>query len=61
MDSMTEHIAGTGEELDAIMRDLDRTGDAWKRAGYALGGPEDDAREAVFLRLRAWNAARAAR
>ena len=40
-----------GEQLDGIMRDLDQTGAAWKAAGYPYGGPEWEAREAVFLRL----------
>jgi hypothetical protein len=44
-----------GEQLDAIMRDLDRTGAAWKAAGYGYGTPEDEAREAVFARLAEWN------
>ena len=44
-----------GERLDAISRDLDRTGAAWVAAGYPHDGPEWEAREAVFARLRAWN------
>jgi hypothetical protein len=40
------------------MADLDATGAAWEAAGYGHGTPEDVAREAVFARLRAWNAAR---
>lgn len=44
-----------GEELDAIMRDLDATGAAWVASGYGYGSPEDQAREAVFVRLRQWN------
>lgn len=51
-------MAGAGEQLDAIMRDLDATGAAWKAAGYVYGGPEWEAREAVFTRLREWNAER---
>ena len=46
-----------GEELDAIMRDLDATTKAWAAAGHGLSGPEHDAREAVFARLKAWNVA----
>lgn len=46
-----------GEELDAIMRDLDATTGAWAAAGYGYGTPEDEAREAVFLRLKAWSEA----
>lgn len=49
-----------GEQLDEIMRDLDRASDAWVAAGYPMTGPESDAREAVFVRLRAWNVATAA-
>lgn len=49
-----------GEELDAIMRDLDRTTAAWAAAGHGYGTPEDDAREAVFARLKAWNTAHSA-
>lgn len=48
-----------GEQLDAIMRDLNATGAAWKAAGYGYDTPEWEAREAVFTRLRAWNAERA--
>jgi hypothetical protein len=44
-----------GEQLDSIMRDLDAAGAAWERAGYGYGTPEDDAREAIFARLREWN------
>lgn len=32
-------MATAGEQLDAIMRDLDATGAAWKAAGYVYGGP----------------------
>lgn len=49
----------TGEQLDAIMRDLDRTGEAWEAAGYPDDGEEWDAREAVYARLREWNEAHA--
>lgn len=51
---------GSAAELDAIMRDLDATGAAWEAAGYDYGTPEDQAREAMFARLRAWNEAREA-
>ena len=51
---------GTATELDAIMADLDATGAAWVAAGYPSGGPEFEAREAVFARLKVWNEARAA-
>jgi hypothetical protein len=54
-------VKGTADEIDAIMADLDATGAAWQAAGYPFDGPEADAREAVFRRLRAWNEARAAR
>lgn len=47
-----------GQELDAIMVDLDATTSAWVAAGYPWDGPVVDAREAVFARLRAWNMAR---
>lgn len=46
-----------GEQLDAIMRDLDAAGAAWEAAGYGYGTPEDIARGAVFARLEAWNEA----
>jgi hypothetical protein len=55
---MTTDVRGTAAELDAIMADLDATGAAWEAAGYGHGTPEDEAREAVFARLRAWNTAR---
>jgi hypothetical protein len=45
-----------GQQLDAIMRDLDTTTKAWAAAGYGYDTPEDEAREAVFARLKAWNA-----
>ena len=60
MTTTTEPISGTAAELEAIMHDLDATGAAWEAAGYARPSPEDDAREAVFARLHAWNIARAA-
>lgn len=44
-----------GDELAAIMHDLDRTSAAWVAAGGGLGTPEDEAREAVFARLEEWN------
>jgi hypothetical protein len=47
-----------GQQLDAISRDLDATGAAWAAAGYPYEGREFEAREAVFVRLRAWNAER---
>lgn len=43
-----------GEQLDQIMRELDATGAAWATAGYRYAGPEFDAREQVFARLREW-------
>lgn len=43
------------DQLGEIMRDLDSTTAAWVVAGYGLGTPEDEAREAVFARLREWN------
>lgn len=48
-------IGTLGEQLDAIMRDLDATTAAWKAAGHPFSGPECDAREAVFARLHEWN------
>lgn len=48
-------MPGLGAELDAIMDDLDATGAAWQAAGYPFDGPEFDAREAVFARLKKWN------
>jgi hypothetical protein len=50
-----------GEELDAIMGDLDRTTSEWAKAGYGYDTPEWEAREAVFARLKAWNKKVAAR
>lgn len=47
-----------GEQLDGIMRDLDATTKAWAAAGYGFDTPEAEAREAVFTRLRLWNADR---
>jgi hypothetical protein len=55
---MDNEMAGTAAELDAIGRDLDATGAAWEAAGYGYDTPEYEAREAVFARLKAWNAAR---
>lgn len=54
----TDQRQTAGEELDGIMRDLDSTGAAWVAAGYRFEGPEFEAREAVFARLKTWNAAR---
>lgn len=54
-------LMSAGEQLDAIARDLDRTGAAWEAAGYPSEGPTHDEREAVFARLHAWNEARQAR
>lgn len=48
-------MSTAGEELDAIMRDLDAAGEAWVAAGYGYDTPEHEAREAVFARLKAWN------
>lgn len=47
-----------GEQLDGILRDLDRTTAEWVAAGYPFEGPVFDAREAVFARLKEWNRAR---
>ena len=52
-------ILNAGEELAAILHDLDATGIAWAASGYGYGTPEDEAREAVFARLHAWNEAHA--
>lgn len=46
-----------GRQLDAIIDALDQATAAWVAAGYPMNGPEHDAREAVFARLREWNAA----
>lgn len=46
-----------GAQLEEIMRDLEAATAAWVAAGYPFGGPVDDAREAVFDRLREWNEA----
>jgi hypothetical protein len=45
------------EQLAAITRDLRAATAAWVAAGSPFDGPEDDAREAVFARLRTWNEA----
>lgn len=45
-----------GQQLDSIMRDMDEASVAWVAAGYPFDGAEWVAREAVFGRLRAWNA-----
>ena len=50
---MTETSAA--KQLDQISRDLDSTGEAWEAAGYPYDGPEWEAREAVYARLKAWN------
>lgn len=55
---MSAEPMGTGAELDAISTDLDATTAAWAAAGHPFDGPEYEAREAVFRRLRAWNTAR---
>lgn len=47
-----------GQQLDAIMRDLDAATAAWVAAGCPWDGPEAEAREAVFARLHEWNEAR---
>lgn len=52
---MSDKAQNAGEQLDEIGRDLDRTGAAWVAAGYPSDGPEFEAREAVFARLREWN------
>jgi hypothetical protein len=46
-----------GAQLAAITRDLKAATAAWVAAGYGYGTPEDEAREAVFDRLRTWNEA----
>ena len=48
-------VSTLGADLAAIMRDMDRTGEAWVAAGYPYDGPTYDAREAVYARLREWN------
>lgn len=53
----TDNQASAGETLGAITKDLDTTTEAWRAAGYPYHGPEADAREAVFARLKAWNEA----
>lgn len=52
---MTTSAGTAGAQLDAIMRDLDRTSAAWVAAGYGYDTPEYEAREAVFAQLREWN------
>ena len=49
---------GTAAEFDEITADLDATTAAWVAAGYHFDGPEFEAREAVFARLKEWNKAR---
>lgn len=51
--------ACAGEELAVIMRDMDATYATWQAAGYGYDTPEDQAKEAVYERLRAWSEARA--
>jgi hypothetical protein len=46
-----------GAQLAAISRDLRAATAAWVAAGSPSDGPEDDARESVFDRLRTWNEA----
>lgn len=41
-------------DLAAIMADLDDATGAWVAVGYGYDGPEYEAREQVFGRLRAW-------
>ena len=53
---MTTTTSSRWDELDAISADLDRAGQAWVGAGYPYDGPTFEAREAVFARLRTWNA-----
>lgn len=49
-----------GQQLDEIMKDMDAAYAAIREAGYPpLDSPEHEALEAVYVRLRAWNAARA--
>lgn len=50
---MTEPNAG--QELAAIMADMDAATNAWVDTGYGLYSPEYEAREAVFARLQEWN------
>lgn len=59
MNANTQTTAGA--ELDAIMRDMESTTAAWSASGYHYGTPEDEAREAVFARLHAWNVRQDAR
>lgn len=50
-----------GQQIDAIMNDLDATTKAWAAAGHRYTGPEWEAREAVFARLKEWNRQQAER
>lgn len=51
-----------GDDLDAIMQDMDAAYVAIKAAGYPpLDSPEHQVLDAVHARLRAWNALVAAR
>lgn len=43
------------EQMSDIMPRLTATMDAWVAAGWPYDGPIWEAREAVFLELRAWN------
>lgn len=52
---MTDQPQSAGQQLDAIMRDMDQATNAWVDAGYGYDTPEHAAREAVFVRLREWN------
>lgn len=53
---MNAETPSLGAQLDLITTDLDTTGAAWVAAGYPYDGPVWEAREAVFARLREWNA-----
>jgi hypothetical protein len=52
---MTTEPANRGQQIDKIMHDMDEASAAWVAAGYPFEGPEFEAREAVFARLRQWN------
>lgn len=53
----TTDAGNRGQQLDAIMQAMDEATAVWVTAGYPFDGPEADAREAVFARLRQWNEA----
>lgn len=44
-----------GQQLDDLMQRMDAATKAWAEAGHPFEGPVAEAREAVFVDLRAFN------